>query len=438
MKGKLSCCPEHNFLLCSLKEQGVCKTYKEKSSATNLVCGASIADLFKKDPKTSDDYNNLERDCSESGWSFTRIEDALIHLETSNIVVNSPNNASSNIFSNIFPETFFLPFDLRKKSLINENNYQLRGSEFHSKCPLSYFFSMFDFKKTGISSDSTLSRVGTLRHSIAMDPSKHGTHINNSSEIEEVKNRFNIPTGAWTEVPVEYVLNTKNIDLDLDEQTYPEEKNFRRYLKSFELLDLEPNLPDKLVLRGTADCVLKLYNHDKTLVILDLKRYKHGAYEHAESKFQFLSYGLAIQQKLNLDIDNFVLISQHSPSEGESYSIRPPMYHITQVKLTDSFIDRLHNEMARHYLMKRELINNPELLEKIRTFQETPTKRKDGKNKCETLFSGFPCILYKSHNPESDKVGSESEKGCGYCRKMLDLLCNSDDMRQYLIDGVSF
>jgi len=147
MKGVLSCCPYHNFLLCGSNKQG-CEDYKNNTNldpdSLNLVCGASVADLAKK--KNLEDYNALERDCSDLGWSFTRIEDALAHMESLNLQIVSPENRMSNTFQNLYPKTFFIPWDLSNHVLIKQGNYQLRGSEFHAKCPLSYLFSMMDPK----------------------------------------------------------------------------------------------------------------------------------------------------------------------------------------------------------------------------------------------------------------------------------------------------
>lgn len=412
-------CFKHSFLACKLPLKH-CETYKKRDKhyvdADVNYCGAEIADkILHEKPEA---YDFLKKDFFKQGWRMLRIEDTVRHLEelisSRSVIVIDSQLRSSNLL-NIFDEFYFYPFDLGpaegelRKSLFGKE-YHIRGSEFHNKCPLQILYSTLDVNKTGMEFSNAETKSGKARHEIAFLDSIHGTHqtkktLNNVEEI--LKNRFNLPTSNFTEITVEYEMDTKELKL-------PDKYDYQDFFPEFD------DVPEKILLRGTADAVFRPFTKidggfaidEETLVVLDCKRYRHLVFDKNSTKFQMLSYGLGIDQKLDLGIKNFLLISEHRNLNDYEGNQNLPRYNFTFVRKDDEFIYKFKQKMLQHYTYKRHLLETPELIGDFFMFQREENFRTVNTKKdsiCYNLYSGTKCFY-------SDD----------YCAKMVYLLAEND------------
>lgn len=395
-------CFKHSFLACKLPLNN-CDNYLEKKEK-NIVddlnyCGAEVADkIFNERPE---EYEALQKDFFSQGWRMLRIEDSVRHLEelisSHSVIVTDSNLRSANL-SSIFDEFYFIPFDFGRpddelrKSLYGKN-YHIRGSEFHSKCPLQIMYSTLDVEKMGMKFVNAETKSGTTRHEIAFIDSLHGTHQTKKTlnKVEELlKHRFNLATSNFTEILVEYEMSTKGLKL-------PEKYAYKEFFPPFE------DVPEKILLRGTADAVFRPftkikgeYSIDKdTLVIFDCKRYRHLVYDKNSTKFQMLAYGLAIDQKMDLGTKNFLLISEHRNLDDYEGNQELPRYNFTFIRKNDSFMEKFRQKMLQHYTYKRHLLENPELIGDFFFFQREENKRSingEENSICYNLYSGTKCF----------------------------------------------
>lgn len=396
-------CP-HAPIRCSLDEE----ITREFENGKEGICGASAAaKVAQEDPEG---YAQFVKETEEHGYRVFRIEDSIRYLEENSQKVISADNKRQSDLKKMFGSYRFLPFDLRGKKMRDEEEVHIYGSEFSAKCPDQIFYYILDKDKTGIDPMSDAARKGIAGHRVVMDETGHGT---NSMLPEGARDtRFNLPNPAFTERRVEYVLDTSELELEI-RQDKP-------------LPEYDTKLPDKLIMRGKADAVFRLESEGKVLddwlVIWDNKSYEHRAYEKKSTKLQLLAYGLAIDQKLGLGTDNFLLISQQKPGDKHPGSDRKPSFFITYANREDGILDELHSEMARHYLIKRMLTDDPRLAQRVGHHMRK--KNKNGETACSRLYSTMPCAHHK-------------EGGSGYCLKMLDILKERSPM-DVMMDNAGF
>ena len=398
-------CPIHEFISCSLDN-----IVTEEFKRTGNGCVAEIATkMMKESPKK---YYALKEDNEKLGWNITHITDSILRFEEElkDGAIFRGENQEIIYTEEMKNGNFWLNPFIIKEDIVREENFHIRGSEFHSKCPLQILFSTLKEDIRG-NTDYDIALSGSARHEIASGDCNHGKHIKrrlmrkleNSSNIRDkylkkrrnktrkgtianslgdYLDRFDISPIFYSEKTVEYVLELDKVKVDI-----PKNERF------FNFSDMI--LPDKIILRGTADYIFHVANKKNSIVIWDNKRYKHRFYEKNSTKYQMLGYALGVNQFFNMNAEEFYLITEHRPGIDKQGNIGLPKFHGTIIKSNSKFIDEFHTEMLRHYLIKTELAKNPEKIEEIMNYMRNNTT-KNNKNYCRTLYSGIGCILYNT------------------------------------------
>ena len=396
-------CPIHNFIACSLDSK-VTEEYKK----TGEGCVAEVADRLKENDIKK--YNALRKDSFTLGWKITHITESILRFEEqirSKDIIRDTDQNPINIFKETKIEndphnSFLKPVTIAENDLTRKDYFHVRGSEFHSKCPLQILYSTFDQKRVG-EVKNIYTESGTARHLIAAGSCQHGNKLAMKEFSEEKRRVLEIDPKLFSEKTVDFIWknNWKDNNFDISDLFTRKEKSY--------FSDIE--IPNEIVLRGTADYIFTAGNDDEYIVIWDNKRYTHRFYEKTSTKFQMLGYALAFEQISNKEYEGYILISEHRPNRDDFGDVKLPMFHATFVRKNDRFIREFYRELVKHYAIKKSFIDKPELTREVYELMRTGKTRS-----CSNLFGNKGCFLYN-----------------GQCEKNLEIIEKEKDINKLFI-----
>lgn len=341
--GSCTSCSRHPLFRCELDAKSCSSLPRPRQCTADFIDQYILANESLKSL-----FNALENDAKKYDYGVLPLEQTLLLLNSREYEISvgiSKMREKTSMLTEIEGRVL-VPFPIRGMN-VNDNECDMRASEFGSECPIANIFSRMDKEHYPIQSDMRFANIGIALHWIINQQPPDWDHFLHNKLLT----RLGIPP--------------------LKRMEYCEKPILFEY--------------DAIKVSGHPDAIAVLMQRDalqaycsslevpkeSDIFILDIKRAMHSAYEKRGYRKQLLCYALAIMQNEHMKPRNLYLTLIQTPfdprrflelavprigSKEEAY--RNPSYSIIKVPVNSEDIDMLIAEIKERVELKKRILND--------------------------------------------------------------------------------